>query len=197
MSGRTLRRQGLETATKLLDAGVEVFGSRGYHSARVDDVVQAAGVSHGTFYLYFANKEELFAALAERCSSELSAVAVSFGTLDLADRAAIRGWLAEFWRLSDEHGVVISAWAEGTVGDRRLKALGARALADISRQLRQAIEQTPGRAADTAKLRATALLALVERTAAMHRSGPGGSSDQVALDTVTTIVHRAFLSGPA
>ncbi len=196
MSGRPLRRQGLETAMKLLDAGVEVFGSRGYHAARVDDVVQAAGVSHGTFYLYFANKEELFAALAERCSGELSALAVSFGDLDFTDRGEIRGWLEEFWRLSDEHGVVIRAWAEGTVGDRRLKALGAHALADITTQLSDAIERTPAREAESAKLRATALLALVERTASLHRSDMTGSSDEVALNTLTTIVHRAFLSSP-
>jgi len=196
MSGRTLRRQGVETATKLLDAGVEIFGERGYHAARVDDVVQAAGVSHGTFYLYFANKEELFAALAQRSSSDLATLAVAFAAIDPSDRTAIRGWLAEFWRLSDEHGVVIRAWAEGTVGDRRLKALGAQALAEVTAQLQIAIEQTPGRPSASAALRATALLALVERTASMHHDTSGTRPDDTVLDTLATLVHRAFLSSP-
>ncbi len=49
---------------KLLDAGMRVFAERGYHAARVDDIVRAARTSHGTFYLYFANKEDLLRALA-------------------------------------------------------------------------------------------------------------------------------------
>ena len=49
---------------KLLDAGAEVFATKGYYAARVDDIVKLAATSHGTFYLYFANKEDLFRALA-------------------------------------------------------------------------------------------------------------------------------------
>ena len=41
---------------QLLDAGVEVYASKGYFAARVDDIVKLARTSHGTFYLYFANK---------------------------------------------------------------------------------------------------------------------------------------------
>ena len=44
---------------KLFDAGMRVFAERGYHAARVDDIVRTARTSHGTFYLYFANKEDL------------------------------------------------------------------------------------------------------------------------------------------
>ena len=60
---------------RLLDAGVEVFAARGYHAARVDDIVKVAQTSHGTFYLYFANKEELFRALAENVATEMRALA--------------------------------------------------------------------------------------------------------------------------
>src|SRR6516164_10918740 len=62
--GRELRAQGRRTLRRLLDAGLRVFARRGYHAARVDDIVRAARTSHGTFYLYFANKEDLLRALA-------------------------------------------------------------------------------------------------------------------------------------
>ena len=52
---RELRAQGRKTMRKLLDAGMTVFERRGYHAARVDDIVKVARTSHGTFYLYFAN----------------------------------------------------------------------------------------------------------------------------------------------
>src|SRR5205823_9576442 len=55
-SGRELRARGQRTVRKLLDAGIEVFGTKGYFPARVDDIVKVARTSHGTFYLYFANK---------------------------------------------------------------------------------------------------------------------------------------------
>ena len=42
----------------LLAAGREVFVKRGYHGARVDDIVAAAGMSHGAFYQYFKNKDD-------------------------------------------------------------------------------------------------------------------------------------------
>src|SRR5262245_1372433 len=76
---RELRARGRETMRKLLDAGVEVFAARGYHAARVDDIVKLAETSHGTFYLYFSNKEDLFRALTEEVAAEMQTLAESLG----------------------------------------------------------------------------------------------------------------------
>jgi len=45
---------------ELVAAALELFVERGYAATRLEDVAAAAGVSKGTVYLYFANKEELF-----------------------------------------------------------------------------------------------------------------------------------------
>lgn len=45
---------------ELVAAALELFVARGYAATRLEDVAAAAGVSKGTVYLYFANKEELF-----------------------------------------------------------------------------------------------------------------------------------------
>lgn len=45
---------------ELLAAALDLFVERGYAATRLDDVAARAGVSKGTLYLYFANKEELF-----------------------------------------------------------------------------------------------------------------------------------------
>src|SRR6058998_992775 len=76
---RELRAQGRKTMRKLLDAGMRVFGERGFHAARVDDIVRAARTSHGTFYLYFASKEDLLRALAVECAQEWNGLAESIG----------------------------------------------------------------------------------------------------------------------
>ena len=44
-------------------AALELFVERGFASTRLEDVAARAGVSKGTVYLYFANKEELFKAV--------------------------------------------------------------------------------------------------------------------------------------
>lgn len=44
-------------------AALELFVERGYANTRLEDVAARAGVSKGTVYLYFANKEELFKAV--------------------------------------------------------------------------------------------------------------------------------------
>lgn len=48
---------------ELLAAALEQFVERGYAATRLEDVARRAGVSKGTLYLYFANKEELFKAV--------------------------------------------------------------------------------------------------------------------------------------
>ncbi len=96
--GRELRARGQRTVRKLLDAGIQVFGAKGYHAARVDDIVKVAKTSHGTFYLYFANKEDLFRALVLDVADEMSALVDSIGELtpDEAGYDMLRDWLARF-----------------------------------------------------------------------------------------------------
>ena len=48
---------------ELLAAALDLFVERGYASTRLEDVAKRAGVSKGTLYLYFTNKEELFKAV--------------------------------------------------------------------------------------------------------------------------------------
>ncbi|MDI3299149.1 MAG: TetR/AcrR family transcriptional regulator [Bacillota bacterium] len=51
---------------RLLQAAETVLAERGYHGARVDDVVRRARASKGAFYHYFSSKEELLLELIDR-----------------------------------------------------------------------------------------------------------------------------------
>ncbi|HET9322249.1 MAG TPA: TetR/AcrR family transcriptional regulator [Gaiellaceae bacterium] len=44
---------------QILDAAVKVFARSGFHTSRVSDVAEEAGVAYGLVYHYFASKEEL------------------------------------------------------------------------------------------------------------------------------------------
>jgi AcrR family transcriptional regulator len=57
-------RKGLRTRARLVDAGKQVFEQQGYLDARVSDIAERAGLSHGSFYHYFESKEEIFLEVA-------------------------------------------------------------------------------------------------------------------------------------
>ena len=54
------RRLPEERPRQILEAAREVFGEHGLAASRLDDIAKRAGLSKGTIYLYFPNKEELF-----------------------------------------------------------------------------------------------------------------------------------------
>ena len=54
------RRLPEERPQQILKAALEVFGEHGLAGARLEDIAKRAGVSKGTIYLYFPNKEALF-----------------------------------------------------------------------------------------------------------------------------------------
>src|SRR5262249_14181623 len=56
---------------QIVDGARSVFLARGFDAASMGDIAKEAGVSKGTLYVYFKNKEELFAAIVEQeCSSQ-------------------------------------------------------------------------------------------------------------------------------
>ncbi|HEY0838045.1 MAG TPA: TetR/AcrR family transcriptional regulator [Azospirillum sp.] len=57
------RRRKEARPQEIVDAALEVFADRGFAATRLEDVAARAGVSKGTLYLYFPNKEELFKAV--------------------------------------------------------------------------------------------------------------------------------------
>ncbi len=50
----------------ILQVAEEMLAERGYHDTSMDEIAQRVGVSKGTVYQHFANKEELILALAHR-----------------------------------------------------------------------------------------------------------------------------------
>jgi AcrR family transcriptional regulator len=187
--------QGEQTRNKLLEAGTAVLARRGYHAARVDDVVAEAGVSHGTFYLYFANKQALVLALAERCAADLSELVAQLGSIPADDtgRTALRAWLSEFLAIYRSYGVVIRSWVENQVNNAELTRLGLDTFALVAAQLTDRLARSHP---DDAALRVTALVSMMERftfLATTRDLGPDGA----VLDTAATVMHQGFFAGTA
>ena len=64
-AGRLAAGQDPAKRKQIIDGARRVFIDMGFDAASMNDITREAGVSKGTIYVYFANKEELFEALIE------------------------------------------------------------------------------------------------------------------------------------
>src|SRR5437868_13007073 len=72
LSTLTERSNGGEDKRRLiLEAAVRVFAQKGFHTCRVGDIAEEAGVAHGLLYHYFASKDELLEIVFRETWAEL------------------------------------------------------------------------------------------------------------------------------
>ena len=180
---------------KLLAAGLRVFDERGYQAARVDDVVKAAKTSHGTFYLYFSNKDDLFRVLAEECAEVMTALADELGPVgpDADGYAALREWLSRFVTAYRRYGPIIRTWSEAQPDDPEILGLGVAAMDRITTRLAERIAEHDGHL--DAQHSAVALIAMVERLNYYVLSRRITVADDDLLDTLTSITHVGAFGG--
>ncbi len=70
----------------ILDAAVRVFAAKGYHTCRVGDIAEEAGIAHGLLYHYFASKEEVLQTVFRENWSELLE---AFARIEASDEPAV------------------------------------------------------------------------------------------------------------
>ena len=88
----TVRSTGQEDKRRLiLDAAVRVFARKGYHTSRVGDIAEEAGVAHGLLYHYFRSKEELLETIFRETWSDLLAAVRSVEETDETARERLAG----------------------------------------------------------------------------------------------------------
>ena len=66
LPGRRVAGEDPAKREQILDGAKRVFMEQGFEAASMNDITRAAGVSKGTIYVYFENKEDLFGAMIER-----------------------------------------------------------------------------------------------------------------------------------
>ena len=84
---------------ELLAAALDLFVDRGYAATRLDDVAARAGVSKGTLYLYFANKEDLFKAVVrENVLPVLNAAQQTIETYEGGSAQLLKDCIQGWWQ---------------------------------------------------------------------------------------------------
>ncbi len=186
---RPLRPRGRATRQQLLDAAARVLPVRGYHETRVDDIVEEAGFSHGSFYRYFENKDELFSVLAMDAVGHMVQLVEDFPTDHDRD---LESWLAKWFESYRSKGGVISAWEEIGFDAPDVVARSADLNAVFVDRLERVVHR---RGFGDTSVDALALLAVIEH-------GPHGShvletmDEGDAIDAIGFVIRRGILGTP-
>jgi AcrR family transcriptional regulator len=193
---RELRAQGRETVRKLLEAGMVEFEERGFHGVRVDDVVRRAGISHGTFYLYFSNKEDLFKALLKDALHDMEIVAGDFPvvTADDTGLSVLRRWVRMFFKAYASHATVIRILSQADLVPEEVFGDGLQLFFGIAEAMTTgmtASARQAGRIQEHAQLTAVACLMMLERVNYLISAEVPLPEDEMA-DRIADIMYAAF-----
>jgi len=158
-----LTPKGRRTRAHLLDVAGGLFARSGYDATSVSDIVRAAEVSRGAFYLYFASKAALLEALVGELGAELATVTERLDGAGPSLDGTRRG-LDAYLTFYERHGrVLVELDSVGSAG----AALGAVA-GSVRRELTAAVERlvrARGAGGADPRYAATALLSMAERFA--------------------------------
>jgi AcrR family transcriptional regulator len=199
-SKRVLRSQGRRTMRKLLDAAMVAFDKRGYHATRVNDVVEIAKTSHGTFYLYFSNKEDLLRALVAEAAGEAQTLYDALSTLPAQAGAPrwddVYEWVRAYSALWTRYAPLFRAWTDlATIDPDLVDAIRNTFTAMSGALATQIGPDSSGHIIDP-DAAGLAALAMLDRFHYL-REFLGQPIDDIALETITTMVYRALFDPKA
>ena len=94
---RWRRRKEVRPA-EILDAALHLFVEKGFKSTKMEDIAKAAGVTKGTPYLYFENKEDIFkAVIRENMVTRLESFAEQAESYKGSNAALLKAMLQGWW----------------------------------------------------------------------------------------------------
>jgi AcrR family transcriptional regulator len=199
---RVVGSHGLKTARRLLEAALAEFDERGFHAVSVADVARRARTSHGTFYLYFSNKEDLFKALMRDTLHDMKIIAGDFPVVsaDDAGRAALRAWVQRFAETYAAHAVVIRVLSHADIVGETIWGDGLGALLKLAEAIttgmiagrQDGCEQSDeDRLAQHGELTALACVMMLERVNYLISIGIKLPEHDMA-DRLSEIIYAAF-----
>jgi AcrR family transcriptional regulator len=112
------QRRSEERPREICAAALEVFAEKGFAAARLDEIARRAGVSKGTLYLYFKDKEDLFTAvIRDTVAPNIAAIRSTVEAVDLPFAEVIRTLLPRFAEITAR--VPVGAVAKMVIGESR------------------------------------------------------------------------------
>lgn len=111
-------RRAEDRPKEICAAALAVFAQKGFAAAKLDEIAKRAGVSKGTLYLYFKDKEELFGAvLRDSIAPNIEMLREGGLSADVPFELAARAIIARFADLATR--LPVGAVAKMVIGESR------------------------------------------------------------------------------
>ena len=112
------QRRSEDRPREICAAALEVFAEKGFAAAKLDEIARRAGVSKGTLYLYFKDKEQLFRAVVrDSIAPNVAAITSAISAMDAPFGDVVRMFLAGF--AEREARLPLGAVAKMVIGESR------------------------------------------------------------------------------
>ncbi|APT12333.1 TetR/AcrR family transcriptional regulator [Mycobacterium avium] len=195
MPAELLTAKGRQTRQAIEQAARKLFAERGFHGTTLADITSAAGKSPAVFYRYFADKEDLLAALAESFLHEV--VTPSGLSVHLPDSpdddAFFTAVVTGYWNMFKQNIGIMIAVAQLAATQQRFAAVQNEfrrfGIDLVAASVRRAQEQ--GYGAELHPQHTAAAIALLFENFTTVFVGPSGLgieiSDEDAIATLSTI----------
>ena len=192
MSSRPTRLPRDQRRVQLLDAASEVFASKGYHAAAMDDIADAAGVSKPVLYQHFPSKLDLYLALLDQSCDRLVDVVQEAlaSTDDNADRVSPLS--RRFTNSSPHSGEFRFVFESDLTGDGAVQRRLSQVNDEISDAIAEVIAEDTSLPPQQAKLLAVSLVGIAQVSA---RYWISGETSAVTLDEAKHLVSNLAWRG--
>lgn len=118
MNAPRWQRRAEDRPREICAAALEVFAEKGFAAAKLDEIARRAGVSKGTLYLYFKDKEDLFRAVVRSAiAPDIDAITSAMSAVQAPFADVVLMLLAAF--AEREARLPIGAVAKMVVGESR------------------------------------------------------------------------------
>ena len=112
------QRRAEDRPREICGAALDVFSEKGFAAAKLDEIARRAGVSKGTLYLYFKDKEDLFRAVVrDTVAPNIDVVRSMVEGADLPFADVVRMFLPRFAAITSQ--VRVGAVAKMVIGESR------------------------------------------------------------------------------
>jgi AcrR family transcriptional regulator len=198
VSSRPARLPRDQRRIQLLDAASQVFASKGYHAAAMDDIADAAGVSKPVLYQHFPSKLDLYLALLDQSCDRL--VEVLEEALASTDENADRviATVAAFYEfISSESGDFRFVFESDLTADGAVQQRLSRVNAAISDAIAGVIADDTSLPPPQAKLLAVSLVGIAQVSARYWiSSGTSAITLEEAKHLVSNLAWRGISGFP-
>jgi AcrR family transcriptional regulator len=200
LASRATRERGRRTLAKLRDAAVAEFSAYGYHGARVARVAKRAGTSHGTFYVYFEDKNDLLLALQSEIIDEADHLLEQMPAFEPGPEgcAALHSWLEDVCTVLLDQAPIRWAVLDAMIedADPRITSRGMRAQRRWTTLFADRIRATGTTEIDP-YLAAVCLINVMDNAVrSVFRSQLVVSRDEL-VDALTELFHRTVFGATA